>query len=166
MSQSINNFCPTVNGIATPTVAQKLGLLCSAMIGNALVVQGQPNPQGAPNLPRTLGLDASGLNGALSQLNGGTELAVPTSQASIVQTTQTSRQNGAIEKRLQELRDWTTGTAVAGVVTPRSGQVASLGTLEPVGQTLLAQTSLSHLATRLAVWEYSPTASVNSATET
>lgn len=117
-------------------------------------------------MPRTLGLDASGLNGALSQLNGGIELAVPTSQASIVQTTQTSRQNGAIEKRLQELRDWTTATAVASVVPRRAGQVASLGTLEPVGQALLAQNqplAFSYSTGRLG---YSPTASVNSVAET
>jgi len=136
MGQSINNFCPTVASIAMPTPGQNaLAGLCGAMIGNALQVQGQPNPLGLSSF----GLDANGLNGALSQLNGGAELLVPTSQASVVQTTQTSRQTGAIEKRLQELRNWPNGTVVAGVEPPRAGQVAALGTPEPVGQTLLAQ---------------------------
>jgi outer membrane autotransporter protein len=122
MGQSINNFCPTVSNIAIPTPGQKnLSVLCSAMIGNGF------------------GLDASGLNGALSQLNGGAELGVPTGQASIVQTTQTSRQTGAIEARLSQLRDWPAGTAVAGPGFPRIGQVASLNTQDPTGQVQLAQ---------------------------
>jgi len=135
MGQSINNFCPTVASIAMPTPGQNaLAGLCGRMIGNALQVQGQ-----SPGNLGSFGLDANGLNGALSQLNGGAELLVPTSQASVVQTTQTSRQTGAIEKRLQELRNWPNGTVVAGVEPPRAGQVAALGTPEPVGQTLLAQ---------------------------
>ena len=86
-------------------------------------------PAGArqpPCDPASFGLNANGLNGALSQLNGGAELGVPTSQASIVQTTQTSRQTGAIEERLKELRDWTTGTAVAGAELPRTGTSRSI----------------------------------------
>ena len=71
--------------------------------------------------------------------NGGAEVLVPTTQASIVQTTQTNRQTGAIEQRLNELRNWTTGTAVAGTELPRAGQVAALGTPEPGDQTLIAQ---------------------------
>jgi outer membrane autotransporter protein len=135
MGQSINNFCPTVSNIAMPTPGQKaLGGLCSAMIGNALQVQGQ-----SPGMLGSFGLDANGLNGALSQLNGGAELLVPTSQASVVQTTQTSRQTGAIEERLKELRDWTTGTALAGAEPPRLAQVASLNTREPGDGPRLAQ---------------------------
>jgi outer membrane autotransporter protein len=122
MGQSINNFCPTVNNIASPTPGQvDLGNLCTSMLKNSF------------------GLDMSGLNGALSQLNGGAELSVPTGQASIVQTTQTSRQNSAIEARLSQLRDWPTGTAVAGAGFPRTGQVAALNTQDPTGQILLAQ---------------------------
>jgi outer membrane autotransporter protein len=136
MGQSINNFCPTVASIAMPTPGQNaLAGLCGAMIGNALQVQGQPNPLGLSSF----GLDANGLNGALSQLNGGAELLVPTSQASIVQTTQTGRQTGAIEERLKELRGWTTGTALAGAEARRLGQVASLNMQEPGDGPRLAQ---------------------------
>jgi uncharacterized protein with beta-barrel porin domain len=137
MAQSINNFCPTVASIAMPTAGQKaLSGLCGAMIGNALQVLGQtPNP----NLGTPFTLDANGLNNALQQLNGGAELLVPTSQASVVQNTQTSRQTGAIEERLKELRNWTTGTAVAGAESPRLGQVASLNTQESGGEPRLAQ---------------------------
>jgi outer membrane autotransporter protein len=135
MGQSINNFCPTVASIAMPTPGQRaLSGLCGAMIGNALQVQGQ-----SPGMLGSFGLDANGLNGALSQLNGGAELLVPTSQASVVQTTQTSRQTGAIEERLKELRDWTTGRALAGAESPRLGQVASLNTQEPGDGPRLAQ---------------------------
>jgi outer membrane autotransporter protein len=140
MAQSINNVCPTINSIAvmpaaTPGQAD-LARLCSAMIGNTLVVQGQPNPPGFETLPRNLGLDASGLNGALQQLNGGAELVVPTSQTSVTQTTQTTRQTGAIEERLSQLRNLTTGTVLAGA-SPRAGQVAALSTLEPDGRIIV-----------------------------
>jgi outer membrane autotransporter protein len=143
MAQSINNFCPTVTSIAMPTPGQTaLKGLCGRMIGNALNVLGQPNPpagSGSSSPLPSFGLDTGGLNGALSQLNGGAELLVPTSQASVVQTTQTSRQTGAIEERLKELRDWTTGTVLAGAEPPRTGQVASLNTQEPGGEPRLAQ---------------------------
>jgi outer membrane autotransporter protein len=146
MAQSINNFCPSVSMIANSpagTPGQKaLSGLCGMMIGNALNVLGQPNPPpalGSPSAVPSFGLDANGLNGALSQLNGGSELLVPTSQASVVQTTQTSRQTGAIEERLKELRDWTTGTVLAGAESPRLGQVASLNTQEPGDGPRLAQ---------------------------
>ncbi|MGB9650042.1 MAG: autotransporter outer membrane beta-barrel domain-containing protein [Stellaceae bacterium] len=79
------------------------------------------------------------MNGALSQLNGGAELGVPTTQASIVQTTQTSRQTGAIVARLSQLRNEPTGTAVAGAEFPRTEQVAALNTQGPTGQIVLAQ---------------------------
>jgi uncharacterized protein with beta-barrel porin domain len=140
MSGSINNFCPTVSGAAPGstapiTVAQKdLATICSAMIGNALQLQGV-----SPGSLGSYGLNNSGVQGALQSLNGGTELLVPTTQASIVQTTQTNRQTGAIEQRLNELRNWTTGTAVAGTEPPRARQVATLGTLEPGDQTLTPQ---------------------------
>jgi uncharacterized protein with beta-barrel porin domain len=122
MGQSINVFCPTVNSIASPTPGQAdLGHLCTSMLTNSF------------------GLSTSGLNGALSQLNGGAELGVPTSQASIVQTTQTSRQTGATQQRLSQLRDWPAGTVVAGVEFPRTGQLAALNSQDPTGQVLLAQ---------------------------
>ena len=92
------------------------------------------------------GLDANGLKGALQSLNGGAELLIPTNQASVSQTTQTSRQNGAIEKRLNELRNWTNGTVVAGNVPPQAAQVAALGTMEPGGQVLTAQNQPPSLA--------------------
>jgi outer membrane autotransporter protein len=137
MAQSINNVCPTINTIAVTPNQKDLALLCSAMIGNTLAVQGQPNPSAVSNLPRNLGLDASGLQGALQQLNGGAELVVPASQTSVTQTTQTSRQTGAIEARLSQLRNLTTGTALAGAESPRAGQVAALSTLEPDGRILV-----------------------------
>jgi outer membrane autotransporter protein len=135
MAQSINTFCPTVSTIAATPNQIDLKTICSAMIGNALQLQGRPIPVGMGSY----GLDANGLTSALQSLNGGAELLVPTSQASVVQTTQTSRQTGAIETRLKELRNWTTGTVVASTETPRAGQVAALGTPEPRGQFLIAQ---------------------------
>jgi uncharacterized protein with beta-barrel porin domain len=142
MGQSINNVCPTITNISLakdpPTQGQiNLATICQAMTFNALQVQGQPNLGMLPQI--SFGLNASGLNGALQQLNGGAELLVPTTQSSIVQTTQTSRQTSAIETRLNELRNWTTGTAVAGTEPPRAGQIAALSTLEPGGQGLTAQ---------------------------
>jgi uncharacterized protein with beta-barrel porin domain len=141
MSGSINNFCPTVSMTAVTANQTDLKTICSAMIGNALQLQGQ-SAEGFGSY----GFGASGLMGALQSLNGGTELIVPTNQASVVQTSQTSRQNGAIEQRLKELRDWTTGTAVAGAQPPQAAQVAALGTMEPGGQILLAQNQPPPLA--------------------
>ena len=132
MSGSINNFCPTVVGTAVTPNQIDLKTICSAMIGNALQLQGQ-SFEGLGSY----GLNANGLKGALQSLNGGAELLIPTSQASVAQTTQTSRQTGAIEARLKEMR--ATGTVVAGAQPPRAGQVATLGTLEPSGQALIAQ---------------------------
>ena len=134
MSGSINNFCPTVVGTAATQNQIDLKTICSAMIGNALQLQGQ-SFEGLGSY----GLNANGLKGALQSLNGGAELLIPTSQASVAQTTQTSRQTGAIEARLKELRDWTTGTVVASTQPLRAGQVATLGSLEPGGQILIAQ---------------------------
>ena len=134
MSGSINNFCPTVVGTAVTPNQIDLKTICSAMIGNSLQLQGQ-SFEGLGSY----GLNANGLKGALQSLNGGAELLIPTSQASVAQTTQTSRQTGAIEARLKELRDWTTGTVVAGTQPLRAGQVATLGSLEPGGQILIAQ---------------------------
>jgi uncharacterized protein with beta-barrel porin domain len=149
MAQSINNVCPTITNIAMgqdpPTAGQiDLATICQAMTLNALQVQNQQN---VVPLPQTsFGLNGSQLNGALEQLNGGAELLVPTSQASVVQTTQTSRQNGAIEKRLNELRNWTSGAVVAGTGTPWTGQVAALSTLDPAGQGLFAQNEVPQVA--------------------
>jgi uncharacterized protein with beta-barrel porin domain len=149
MAGSINKVCPTITNIAMgtdpPTQGQiDLATICQVMTFNALQVQNQPN---VLPLPKTsFGLDASQLNGALQQLNGGAELLVPTSQASVVQTTQTSRQTGAIEKRLNELRNWTNGTVVAAIGSPWVGQVAALNTLGPGGQGLFAQNEVPPLA--------------------
>jgi uncharacterized protein with beta-barrel porin domain len=137
MAQSINNVCPTINNIAVTPNQADLARLCSAMIGNALVVQGVPNPSATPDLPRNLGLNTSGLQGALQQLNGGAELVVPTSQTSVTQTTQTTRQTGAIEERLSQLRNLTTGTVLAGARPPQAGQIAALSTLEPDGRIIV-----------------------------
>src|ERR1700719_4135794 len=131
MAQSINNVCPTINTIAVTPNQRDLATLCSAMIGNSLQMQGQ-NTMGLPSL----GLNTSGLQGALQQLNGGAELVVPTSQTSVTQTTQTTRQTGAIEERLSQLRNLTTGTVLAGA-SPRGGQGAALSTLEPDGRIIV-----------------------------
>jgi outer membrane autotransporter protein len=147
MSGSINNYFPTlVNSAVTPNQID-LKTICSAMIGNALQLQGQ-----AVGMLGSYGLDANGLKGALQSLNGGAELLVSTSQASVAQTTQTSRQNGAIEARLKEMRDWTTGTVVAGTQPPRAGQVATLGMLEPAGQALIAQNQAPPFAYSSGPW--------------
>jgi uncharacterized protein with beta-barrel porin domain len=134
MSGSINNFCPTVSMTAVTPNQIDLKTICSAMIGNALQLQGQS----ATGLG-SYGLNASQVMGALQSLNGGTEILIPTNQASVSQTTQTSRQTGVIEARLEELRDWTTGTGVANSEPPRVGQVAALGPFQSGGQTLIAQ---------------------------
>jgi hypothetical protein len=132
MAQSINNVCPTINTIAVTPNQRDLATLCSAMIGNSSQVQGQ-NTMGLPSL----GLNTSGLQGALQQLNGGAELVVPTSQTSVTQTTQTTRQTGAIEERLSQLRNLTTGTVLAGAGSPQAGQIAALSTLEPDGRIIV-----------------------------
>jgi outer membrane autotransporter protein len=145
MAGSINNVCPTISNIANgkdpPTQGQiDLANICQAMTLNAVQVQNQfqPGPQVLP--PTSFGLNTtSQLNGALQQLNGGAELLIPTSQASVVQTTQTSRQTGAIEKRLNEMRNWTTGPVVAGTESPQTVQVAALSPLEPGSAGLVAQ---------------------------
>jgi outer membrane lipase/esterase len=137
MANSVNNVCPTISTIAATPNQMDLATLCKAMTLNALALQGQTPGINIGNT--TFGLNASQLNGALEQLNGGAELLVPTTQASVVQTTQTSRQTGAIEQRMQELRNWTNGTVVAGTAPPQAGQVAALGPLEPGGQGLIAQ---------------------------
>jgi outer membrane autotransporter protein len=139
MGQSIDNFCPTVSMIAkAPTATsgqQDLAALCTAMVENGE----QPGIGG-------FGLDANGLNGALQQLNGGAELVVPTSQASVLQTTQTSRQTGVIEARLNELRNWTTGTVLASTEPPGAAQIAALSPLELGGAIHLAQNEVPPFA--------------------
>lgn len=148
MAQSVNNVCPTIsqNTIFATPGQMNLATICKAMTLNALVVQGERPPSGVDIGNTTFGLSGGELNSALQQLNGGTELLVPTSQASIVQTTQTSRQTGAIEKRLNELRNWTTGTVVAGTELPQTVQVAALSPLEPGGQGLIVQNQLPPIA--------------------
>ena len=130
MAQSINNVCPTINNIAVTPNQADLARLCSAMVGNSLQVQGQPNPLGLPSL----GLNASGLQGALQQLNGGAELVVPTSQTSRNPdhpNHQADRRNrGKVVSAAQSdhpARCW----PVRG--RRRPGQIAALSTLEPDG---------------------------------
>ena len=147
MGQSINAFCPPLHQNAiTPgntlnSNQNDLSQICSAMIGNALQLQGRSS-----NGLGSYGLSESGLNGALQNLNGGAELLIPTSQASVAQTTQTSRQTGTIEERLKELRELNTGVMVAGSGPPQARQIASLNGLEPGGQVLLAQNQAPALA--------------------
>jgi hypothetical protein len=164
MSGSINNFCPTVSGSApgsTPPVTlgqQDLATICSAMIGNALQLQGQPVPAGLGSY----GLSTSGLQGALQNLNGGAELLVPTSQASVAQTT---RQTETIENRLKELRGAAGGAMTASGTAPRE-QLASLSASGLDGQLLSRKTKLCHFPIRSAGWVCSPTGSVSLAAGT
>ena len=134
MSGSINNFCPTVAMTAVTPNQIDLKTICSAMIGNALQLQGQPS-----GTLGTYGLSNGGLQGALQSLNGGSEVIVATSQASVAQTTQTSRQSNAIENRLKELRNGTTGTLMAGSTSPPDEQFAALSAPESDGQIPIAQ---------------------------
>jgi outer membrane autotransporter protein len=136
MAGSINNFCPTAVSVAVTPNQKDLATLCSAMIGNALQVQNQ-----STTLP-SFGLDAGGLKSALQQLNGGAELAVPTSQTSVVQTTETSRQTSAIEERLRKLRNQPTGTVPQGADSSQAVQLASLSAEAPGSPSLLAQNQL------------------------
>ena len=136
MAQSINAFCPTVSNIAATPNQVDLKTICSAMIGNALQLQG-----GSSSGLGSYGLGESGLRSGLQSLNGGSELLIPTSQASVAQTAQTSRQTGTIEERLKELREEQlkelrdiTGVTVAGIGPPRARQIASLSGLEPGDQ--------------------------------
>jgi outer membrane autotransporter protein len=100
MAQSINNFCPTVVSIAVTPAQRDLANICSAMIGTAVQVQNQPNPLGLPSF----GISSNALSGALTSLNGGVEVVVPTSQGSVLQTQQSSLMGGVVEARLSALR--------------------------------------------------------------
>jgi outer membrane autotransporter protein len=126
MGQSISNFCPSLVAQLNKTPGEtNLATLCSNLGGN-----------GGVNM---FGLDQAGLNAALQQLNGGAELLVPTSQASVLETTQTSRQTSVVEARLSRERDLMVATAMPGGDFPRIGQLAALNPQEPGGQILLAQ---------------------------
>lgn len=137
MAQSINTFCPTVSKIADPPTASAnvmdLATICSAMIGNALQLQGQPS-----GTLGSYGLSQSGLQAALQGLNGGAEVLAATNQASVAQTTQTSRQIDTIEKRLKELRNGSPVTVAANAAPP-GAQLASLGSPASDRQILIAQ---------------------------
>jgi outer membrane autotransporter protein len=134
MSGSIDKFCPSVSQTAVTPDQIDLKTICSAMIGNALQLQGQQ-----PGTLGSYGLSASGLQDALQSLNGGAELLVPTSQASVVQTTETSRQTDTIEDRLKKLRGGASATSVPSAAAAPGEQLASLSTPGAGGQILLAQ---------------------------
>jgi outer membrane autotransporter protein len=134
MAQSIDNFCGPLNALPNKTTAQtNLVNICVGLQNNAT------NLRTGSTLVPTFGLDAAGVNAAMEQLNGGAELLVPVSQASVLETTQTSRQTGVVEARLSHQREWMVATAAGDGEFARAGQVAALGPLEPGGQILLAQ---------------------------
>lgn len=138
MAQSINNVCPTISQstIFTTPGQHDLANICTAMIVNSLQVENMPTPAGAPSF----GLGAGGLASALSQLNGGTELVVPTSQASTLQNMQYNMQSGVIEARLSLLRDrLMTGRAFASSDSPQNGQLAAAGDQDTVKYAQVSQ---------------------------
>ncbi|HZT86456.1 MAG TPA: autotransporter outer membrane beta-barrel domain-containing protein [Stellaceae bacterium] len=138
MAQSINNVCPTISqsSVFTTPGQHDLANICTAMIVNSLQVENMPTPAGAPSF----GLGAGGLANALSQLNGGTELVVPTSQASTLQNMQYNLQTGVIEARLSMLRDrLMTGRAFASGDSPQAVQFAAAGAPDAIRYTQVAQ---------------------------
>jgi hypothetical protein len=126
MGQSFANFCPSLIAQPNKTPGEtNLATLCTNLT---------TGPNG-----NMFGLGQAGINAALQQLNGGAELLVPTSQASVLETTQTSRQTGVVEARLSRDRDMMIATALPGGGFPRAGQLAALNPQGPGGQILLAQ---------------------------
>jgi outer membrane autotransporter protein len=118
MAQSINNVCPTINSIALTPDQRQLATVCSAMLGTAVQLQGQPNPLGAPSL----GISAGALAGALESLNGAAEIVIPTSQSSSLQIQESNMLGGVVEARLSALRNPLAGSEFAGL--PWTGQLA------------------------------------------
>lgn len=137
MAQSINNVCPTISqsNIFGSSNQRDLANICTAMIVNSLQAENIPSSPSGP----TFGLSANGVAGALSQLNGGTELVVPTSQAANVQNMQYNLQNGVIEERLSLLRHRLSGSAFASVEPQPNGQLAAAGGSDAVSDAQLAQ---------------------------
>jgi hypothetical protein len=136
MAQSINNFCGPLNAITSPGLSPPgqvdLARICVGLQNNAAnLVDDPPGP--------TFGLPTGAqVNAALQQLNGGAELLQPTSQASVLQTTQTSRQTSVVEARLSRQRE---GTVLASSELPSItvGQLAALNPQELSGRLQLAQ---------------------------
>jgi uncharacterized protein with beta-barrel porin domain len=136
MAQSINNFCGPLNAITSPGVSPPgqvdLAHICVGLQNNAAnLVNDPPGP--------TFGLTTGAqVNAALQQLNGGTELLQPTNQASLLQTTQTSRQTSVVEARLSRQRE---GTVLASSELPSIsvGQLAALNPQDLSGRLQLAQ---------------------------
>jgi outer membrane autotransporter protein len=137
MAQSINNFCRPLQAKTTPGVSPPgqvdLVNICVGLQNNAanLIDDDVPGP--------TFGLPTGAqVNAALQQLNGGTELLQPTNQASLLQTTQTSRQTSVVEARLSRQRE---GTVLASSELPSTsvGQLAALNPQDLSGRLQLAQ---------------------------
>jgi outer membrane autotransporter protein len=137
MGASINNFCGPLNAITSPGVSPPgqvdLAHICVGLQNNAanLVNDDVPGP--------TFGLTTGAqVNAALQQLNGGAELLQPTNQASVLQTTQTSRQTSVVEARLSRQRE---GTVLASSELPSIsvGQLAALNPQDLSDRLQLAQ---------------------------
>jgi outer membrane autotransporter protein len=133
MAISVNNFCVPLNMGRTLTPNQQsLANICTGLQNNAANLFAEP-----PGL--TFGLtDVAQVNAALQNLNGGAELLQPTSQASVLQANQTSRQTSVVEARLSRQRE---GTVLASSEFPSNGigQLAALNPRELSGQLQLAQ---------------------------
>jgi len=101
MAHSIDNVCPNVSTLPSPTSAQvQLANVCGTMTAAAVKLLGGPNPLGLNLSGVPAGLSTlDGLKNALTQLNGGAETIVPTTQASVLRTAQAS----AIGSRLSIL---------------------------------------------------------------
>jgi outer membrane autotransporter protein len=136
MAQSIDSVCPH---LASGT---DLATICGTMIGTASVLQGGGLPMGLSN--DTAITSISGLKNALSQLNGGMETVVPTSQASVLR----NLQSGALTSRLSVLHTRMLGGDNDGpqnsVLAMNDGATAQ----DAPGHILLAQNS----PTDISMW--------------
>jgi outer membrane autotransporter protein len=89
MAHSIDNLCPNISALAMLPDAtddqMNLATICGNMIGTAVVLQGGANPGSLPVIP---GLTIADVKNSLTQINGGAETVVPTSQASVLRNLQ------------------------------------------------------------------------------
>jgi outer membrane autotransporter protein len=139
MAQSIDNVCPTINGISP---GSDLANVCNNMVGTAVTLQGQANPLGLTTIPGITTVD--GLKSALTQLDGGAETLIPTNQASMLRNLQGS----ALASRLSVLHMRMLGGGAATSDTPMVLALADGYTAKDAPGLLLAQNS----PTEVSLW--------------